>query len=294
MELEQLWRHFADRMSEIELLHRASKDTANRELELISEYSSSLQGDEGHIEPSRSIHNMYFQDARSGKPKTYSQETRTLQQRRLDVLLHKNKQYQWLLAEAYEEFEDFLENLYALYGSANHAFWPLNDFGSISLSELPGREYSWFVERAKKKKNIPQSILNRFRQKFPELECIERENAFGVHLSVAITLIEQLRHIIVHRGGNVENKEEFICSVAQAAGVYNNGNIPQTHLALINRFFGNSDYSNMIAILEIPVHPNIPLDIHVSLFSVLTGYLMSYAFLLYEFVEKDVSSGRSA
>ncbi|MFP1935764.1 hypothetical protein ACLED3_10180 [Lonsdalea quercina] len=42
------------------------------------------------------------------------------------LLLHKNKQYQWLLVEAYETFEDFIKSIY---GCAGY----ISDFQSLSM-----------------------------------------------------------------------------------------------------------------------------------------------------------------
>ncbi|HED04401.1 MAG TPA: hypothetical protein ENI60_06505 [Candidatus Fraserbacteria bacterium] len=281
-------------MSEIELFQRAAKDSANKELRLMNEYASSLKDDQELKEMPSSIHNMTFNDARTGNTRSYNRTERSYEERSLHILLHKNKQYQWLLAEAYEEFEDFLENAYAFYGSINNSFWPLRDYGSISLSELSEKDYEWHVEQARKKKDIPHSILNRFRKQFPELKVIETKNELKTNLSLAITLIGKLRHIIVHKGGQVDSKDDFIKIVTQQSGLYNNGNIAQENLDFINEFFGENEYSNLITILEVRVRPEIPLDIHVSLFGGLTNFLMAYAFLIYEYIEKNTCAGRNS
>jgi hypothetical protein len=232
---------------------------------------------------------MTFYDARTGIIKFYNHKKRSLEDRYLHVLLHKNKQYQWLLAEAYEEFEDYLENIYAYYGGINNAFWPLQDYGNISLSELGNKDYAWYAEQAKKKKDIPHSILNRFRKQFPELMTVEATNKLEINLSLAVTLIEKLRHVIVHKGGKVSSKEAFIKLTTQQSGLYNNGNISRDYVNFINLFFGQNEYENLITLLEIRVQPEIPLDIHVSLFDKLTGYLMAYAFLIYEYINSSIA-----
>ncbi len=290
MNLNQIWVNFTDRMSEIELFHRAAKSSANNELKIINEYSKSLKDNNELRELSSSKHNLLFYDVRTGETRFYNQKELSLEEQFLDVLLHKNKQYQWLLAEAYEEFEDFVENVYAFYGSVNNSFWPLKDYGNIRLSELSEKDYSWYASQARKKSGTPQNILNLFRKNFPELESIEVKNALSTNLSLAIILIEKLRHAIVHTGGKVENKVDFIRLVTEKAGLYNNGNIAADHLNLVNLFFGENEYENLITILEISTQPEIPIDTHFSLFGKLTNYLMAYAFLLYEFVESDTGS----
>lgn len=289
MELNEIWTNFAERMAEIELFHRATKDSAKKELSLINEYANSLKDNQELKDLSASLHNMTFYDAKTGIIKFYNRKKRSLEDRYLHVLLHKNKQYQWLVAEAYEEFEDYLENVYAYYGSINNSFWPLKDYGNISLSELGEKDYAWYVEQARKKKDIPHSILNRFRRQFTELRAIEATNKLEVNLSLAITLIEKLRHIIVHKGGKITSKDSFIKLTTEQSGLYNNGNISQEHVSFINLFFGENEYENLITLLEIRVQPEIPLDIHVSLFEKLTSYLMAYSFLLYEHIDSSIT-----
>jgi hypothetical protein len=289
MELTEIWKRFTDRMAEIELFHRAAKDSAQNELKEIQEYANLLEENSALKELSSSLHNMMFYDARTGLARFYHHQKRSIEERVLDVLLHKNKQYQWLLAEAYEEFEDYLENVYAYCGIVDKALWPLQDYGNISLMELPQKDFPWFAEQAGKKKRIPYSILKKFRIWFPQLESIEVSNKFNVNLRLAITLIEKLRHIIVHRGGKVANKSRFVQVVTEACGLFNNGNISQEHLGFITSFFGKDVYTNVILLLEIRIHPEVPIDIHVSLFEKLTGYLMAYAFLIFEEVDSHQS-----
>ena len=46
----------------------------------------------------------------------YGYKERRLEDQKRAVWRHKNKQYQWLLAEAYELFEDFIESAYGFAG----------------------------------------------------------------------------------------------------------------------------------------------------------------------------------
>lgn len=201
------------------------------------------------------------------------------------MVLHKNKQYQWLLSEAYEEFEDCLERLYAYAGYTDNNFWPLRDFGNISLNELSQKPYEWFEEQASNKKDAPSSIINKFRNTYGGLKITEVKNAFGVNLYLAITLVEFLRHIIVHRGWVVNDKEKFKERILKKCGLFNSGNPSQDHADFIDQFFGTGEYENTIVLLEIPTHPEIPLDIHINVFDVLIGFLMAYIHIIYECLE---------
>ena len=82
---------------------------------------------------------------------------------------HQNQQYQWLLTEVYENFEDYLDLLYAHIGYIDNNFWPLNDFGAISFDEIENKDIEWFISRVKEKKGRPQSIIKQIRKKIPAM-----------------------------------------------------------------------------------------------------------------------------
>ena len=287
MNLNEIWTSFAERMAEIELFQRAAKASAKNELSLIAQYGESLKDRPELKELSASLHNMTFYDARTGTVRFYNHKALSVDERYLHVLLHKNKQYQWLLSEAYEEFEDFLENMYAYYGSINNEFWPLEDYGNITLSELGEKDYAWHVMQARKKKKIPRSILNRFRKQFPMLKNFETTNKITVNLSLAIALIEELRHKIVHEGGKVSSKDDFIKNTTERAGLYNNGKVSQKHLDFVNQFFGKNEFENLITLIEITILTKTPIDMFISRFGELTNWLMAYAALIYDCISSS-------
>jgi hypothetical protein len=293
MTLNDIWDTFSDRMCEIELYHRASKDMAKSELAAIAEQYKVVEKNPEWKEMSSSYHNMTFYDAKTGTIRFYGHRERSIEDRYLHALLHKNKQYQWLLAEAYEEFEDFLEKIYAYLGKLDNDFWPLNDFGSITLSELPSKDFEWHLKQAAKKKDIPDSLLNRFRKKFPQLKSLENTNALKINIALAIALIEKLRHIIVHKGGVASDKQNFIKITLESVGLYNNGNPNEEHINFINQYFGSAEHENLIRLLEIKVIKDIPINIEHDVLGGLMGFMMAYALLLLEEINQ-MSSNENA
>ena len=155
----------------------------------------------------------------------------------------------------------------------------------IALSDLKTKTFPWFVEQSKNKKGAPHSTLARFREKFSGLPAVEGKNAFEVNLALALSLIEKLRHIIVHNGGKAFNKQKFVEIVAKQAGVYNNGKVREEVEGFINQFFGGGEYENVVALLEIQLRPELPFENYICRFGVLTNYLMAYGFLLYEYAK---------
>lgn len=288
-DIDSLWIAFTERMADIELAQRATKDIAKtelRELFQMSEQAKKFREGESPV----SFHNMAFRDPRTGHRVVYFQKDLDLDARKFSVLIRKNRQYQWLLAEAWEEFEDYIHRLYAYCGKENADFWPLSDFGSITFSELKGKSFSWYVEQSKKKKGAPHSILVRFRETFPGLHAVEIKNSFDINLGVAISLIEKLRHLIVHNAGKAFNKRRFIETVAKQAGVVNNGKVAETVEQFVNQFFGVDEHENLVALLEIRTHPELPFESYVCRFGLLTNCLMAYGLLLSEYAKSIDSS----
>ena len=85
-------------------------------------------------------------------------------------LILKNKQYQWVLTEAYELFEDYIESLYACAGYIENDFWPASDYGSVSISDIGKKDLTWFKGNAEKKD--VKKILSRLRLEIKNLAHI--------------------------------------------------------------------------------------------------------------------------
>lgn len=267
-------------MTQVHLYQRAMQSLAQRELEMLHASSTAVERNPDLRDLPSSVHNMTFRRAEDGEHIFFGQRKMSIEDRKLSVVLHKNKQYQWLLAEAYEEFEDCLESVWAYLGHKNSGNWPLQDFGNILLGELPEKDYKWFEERARKKKGGPTAIINSLRLSFPAIKSIDCRNRLGINLYFAITLIEKIRHIVVHKAGIVESRDDFVKLVLESSGLYNSGNPDKDKVEFVTAFFGDGEYQNHIFLLEIPTDPEIPLDTHINLFAVMCGYMMAYIDLI--------------
>ncbi|MDH5259753.1 MAG: hypothetical protein OEX07_17195 [Gammaproteobacteria bacterium] len=282
MEIQGIFESYSNKMTQIHLYQDAMRNLAKKELKALYKYEQSLENYPDLKELAASHQNMIFRVAKDGSHRFFGYKKSTIEDKRLEVTLHKNKQYQWLLAESYERFEDFLESAYAFAGFTDNNFWPLRDYGNISLRDIKKKPFTWFEERANKKNNTPSSIINKFRESFPEIAHIEINNGLNINLHLAIVLIEHLRHVIVHKGGTVSDKNDFTERVLNKAGLYNNGNPDKNHVSFIHAHFGVGEYKNTILLLEIKTNPEVPLDTFVDIFGALSGYLMAYAHLIFE------------
>ena len=91
-----------------------------------------------------------------------------------------------------------------------------------------------------------------------------------------------LRHIIVHKGGRTDDKEEFVKSIFKKAGIYNNGRLDKDKKQLVESFFGVGKTTNMVHLVESPVDIGIPINAQIDrLKNILLNSMMAYIEILY-------------
>lgn len=282
MKIKDIFDNYTSKIAQLHLYQSAMQRIAKKELQELDKYEKSSEKNPDLKELYCSYQRMHFRNAKDGSHIFFSHIKSTIEDMKLSVILHKNKQYQWLLSEAYEAYEDFIETSYAFAGYSDNNVWPLKDYGNISLKELKKKPFTWYVDQSKKKSDTPNSIINQFKTNYPGISEIENQNALNINLRLAVILIEHLRHIIVHNGGVVTDKAAFIKRVLEKSGLYNNGKYDETHKCFIKNLFGNNEYENTVVLLEIRIHPEVPFDLHINVFDTLSGYLMTYAHIIFE------------
>lgn len=241
MEFNQAFENFSIKAVQLAVYHKAVHQLAS---------SEEIRLDQ--LEKAIAEHNPKYRDFISGVAVTYRSvldgELKKLgakangidEARKLNFLNH-NKHLAWTLVELYEEFEKYLFSVYAIAGYKSTDFWPLGDFGSISLSILGEKEYDWFMRRAKSKKNAPLSILSHFRDRLENFSKQEQHNLLDNNFRFTTTLIEMFRHIAVHNGGCINNKEEFIDTLMKRAGIYQNGKYDRRLVSFVDYFLMDND-----------------------------------------------------
>ena len=169
MELQEIFDNLSDKITQLQLYQRTIGKMTGEELKRLNEYYESFRDKPELL--ARSRHRMLFYDAKTGEARTFGRRGISVEDRMKAVVLHKNTQYQWLLVEAYEAFKDYIEDVYAYAGLFDKNLWPCRDFGSISISELNNKDFTWFRNQLSMKKDI-RSILNQFRKVFDYINDI--------------------------------------------------------------------------------------------------------------------------
>jgi hypothetical protein len=217
MRLDEIQQQFLEKMMQVEFNKITAIKIAENSLEEVRELESFVGSNPDKIELTSTLHPYFFRKASNGDYRSYGFPEVTLASRRQYISDIKNRQFQWLLAEAYEEFENSLKKVYAYCGMNDPYFWPLEDYGNKSLDEIGQEDFEWHLERTKAKRNAPRSILKQIRARRPQLLNVEETNALGTNLDFAITLVEKFRHIIVHRSGVVGRLDRFVESILKTA-----------------------------------------------------------------------------
>ncbi|NCC84951.1 MAG: hypothetical protein EOM03_12625 [Clostridia bacterium] len=290
MTLDDIWSDFTSAMAEADLMLRKTRSATKTEMKLLLKNEQAMRQHEDDGSRTVSMHNFTFRDIKTGKHIFYDQRDLSIEEAKRHLLLRKNKQYQWLLVEAYEAFEKFLAHLYALVGAACQDCWPMKDYGNVTIAESEKKTFPWYLEQSKRKKDLPHSILNALRKKYSALSATEINNFFGVHLGFAIALTANLRHQIVHARGWTRSKNDFIADTAKVVGGYNNGNIPEQYSAFAKTFFGTGQYDGMIALLEVRTDHNVPIEMYTCRVGILFEILLGYGHALVELVRSNTST----
>jgi hypothetical protein len=280
-----IWKNFSSAMADIILSQRTTRSFSDTQLKSLNEQEVLRKSYKRDESTTQSIHNMSFIDPRNGNRIFYDSRRLTAVERMTQVVLKKNMEYQFLIMEAYEIFEDAIESIYAFLGKKDINFWPLAEFGSKKYNEINDLSFEFYAARAEKRKGgailIAKTLIDYF-----ECDC----DVNMVSLKQSIIFIEKIRHVTVHRRGIVIDKKSFFEIVAKDCGKYNNGNIDSEFLEYMNVFFGSGEYENMINIIEQRLDGNYPIIIELSRFEKLLSSLLLCVYILCHESNKYIES----
>lgn len=280
MRVEDVFEVYSSKVAEVHIYRLAIKTAANQELQrLNTQIAIHLESGIADSLPV-SLQNMSFLTAETGRHHFYALNHATTKHLIDSLVQRTNRQYQWLLVETYELFEDYLEQSYACMGFSENGTWPLRDFGGTYLPELEEKSYEYFLKQSQGKKDRPHSILNQFRSSLPHVKRFEVMNSLEINLNLALAIIEKMRHFIVHLRGVVNDREQAAKQILERAGVYKNGNPSKADSSFLDFYFQLSDGTNSICLLDIAGEPVGPFRTHFDVFEYLSNCLLAYAFTI--------------
>lgn len=284
MNARQIFNELTDAIGQIVIYARASKRLTRKELEELELQTESYNArKEKYPDWFSSFDKMYFECPISGELKLYYKSIDSLDDRKMKVWLHRNKNYQWLLAEAFEAYEVFLKRIYAYVAYKGAQYWPLIDFGNVKLNELEGKPYDWYLNISMKKRET-DSIIKVLREILPTFKELERKNRQGMKFYIAMKIIEKFRHLIVHQGGVINDYELLTKKILEECNIrVGSGEAEIVHKSLESLTSFEKD-KPIIFLLERSV-VGLPKDIHRNYLEELVKVMVSYSLIITSEVE---------
>lgn len=198
--------------------------------------------------------------------------------------IRKLKFYQWLLVEAYEAIEDFIEAAYAYCGFKGLRLWEQPKTWNFGSSASLDRYLDTKV------KGTPYVQLRAFRNGLPHFSHYESINPNQVDYRVVFVLVEKLRHLIVHNEGYGQDLDRLVVRMLRELPHVD----AEQFRSFVDSFFIPHDGKHLIDLLEFPVEdPYFPVDAFHDQMLGLFRNIMEYAVLIAEAINMEVEDGTS-
>ena len=279
--LNFIFETFKNDIEDIFLLQPLIKRSTKEEIKTLNKIEEYDRIHPRQDPDTKSYYNTWFRSIVYEKEKVLGQRILTTSERVDLAIMHKNKQYLWLLVEAYERFSQYLKRVY-LYGEPFvDNLWLSKDYPSTFVENSNDPKDRQLSIHLDKKPGVTIHILKRFRKAFPEIQKYDENNILNINLWLAFVLIERIRHQVVHCGGIIKDNKGFLEGVVSKAGLSNNGNIKEDHRKLIDLFMDSDNTRGQILLLDIPLKNVGGLVVEANIFRVFLSILPSYAELLF-------------
>ncbi|MDF2793077.1 MAG: hypothetical protein K0S85_830 [Pseudomonas orientalis] len=289
MSVDFVFRGFAETMTQICLYQRTVKAQTDMELKELLEQKE-IRSQRSLLSGARSVNRMHFRKVLTGELDAFGGSIQTIDECIAATITHKNKQYQWLLAEAYEAFDKFLTHSYVFLGIEQFDVWPLSDYGNNRLSDLESMDWNARFELIKNKQTKATHILTQLRKCFPAFTKAETSNALEINLKVLMVMCQKFRHHIVHDGGYINDPEHLTKKILDEAAVI--GKARDAQEGFIRSYMDQNEGRTIVNLLEIASDefPLSGLGAHYDICDQLLKLLVSYAHLIKESTTTSTTS----
>jgi hypothetical protein len=281
MSVNSAFLSFTETMTQISLYQRAVKAQTALELKELIEQKE-ITTARSTLSGARSVNRMHFYSALTGELAAFGGSIQTTDQCIQAAITHKNKQYQWLLAEAYEAFDKYLTHSYVFIGMEQFNVWPLSDYGNNRLSDLASMGWNGRLDLIKNKQSKTNHILTQLRKCYPEFARAETINALKINFRTFIVMCQKFRHHIVHDGGYINDQDNLVKKILDEASI--NGRTRETEELFIRSYIGQSDGLTVVNLLEVESDATLLMGLgaHYDICDQLLRLLVSYAHLIKE------------
>ena len=276
--LETEFNTLLEKISSLSIHKATAKDIYDREFKSIHELHEQLPDWSDQKETGQWSY-FHFTSPSTGEETTYQSRPLKLDDQIELNELQKLKTYHWLLAEAYEAFEDFIERVYAYCGLVRNRFWAQPDNWAHGESS----DFKHYYNPKHKSKGTPYRQLEILRQQSQHFSTHEVKP--GNNLRVVFVLIEKLRHIIVHKGGYSDDLKGLKGKIHSELKGMSTKNVH----SYVDSYFVTHRGDKLIDLLEFPVEDGVGAIIgaHHDSMAGFFRTLVEYAQLIKESIELD-------
>lgn len=240
-----VFKHFLTDCSRLQILQNTIYTCHEREKLIRAESQKNSSNDFA------SSHNMFYRNMQTNTCIFYDYRERSIEQLNEDVISLLNNQHQWVLIEAFECFEKFIEKCHIQ--------------SRVICPTLP--------ERVRNKGLA--GFLERFREHLPSLDKDETVNHRKINYRSAIALTEYLRHVSVHNGGRIINKEKFAKKLQEKVQQHNKGKHDININNYLNIFIRDNRGRHEINLLKIQNKKSDP--INMDPLATIIDWLLTYS-----------------
>ncbi|MEN4749726.1 hypothetical protein ABEH28_08130 [Pseudomonas sp. Ps21-P2] len=229
-------------------------------------------------------HPFHFRCPSTGEDLTHNAPALSLEDRLELNLLQKLKTYQWLLVEAYEAFEDFVERAYAYCGLAGIGIWKR----PVDWKHEGSHDIQRYHQLPTRKDRKPYAQLREFRRASKHFEHFESENPTGANYRVILVLVEKLRHYIVHNGGYYDDAGTLAGRVHQELPDMDMKSV----MGFVNSFFIPHGHGKIVDLLEYPTDPEKTKSL-ATFHDPMLGFfrnLMEYGLLIFQTIHMEIEA----
>lgn len=234
-----------------------------------------------------STHFMGFHRADNNEIVRYGKVRLPHEEMGLLLIKQRNRQYQWLLAEAHEAYEDFIKKISAIVGSKDSSLW--NAAQSRKINNASDYLCCIAIIRRNPSEFSYTKLLSSLRNKFSAINCLEVKNALKCNLRFYLSLIEQLRHHIVHTKGLIIDTQAFIDKVIGISGLKKNDELENR----VRLYLNDSEGNMFVSLSDRPTRNDNNLEQYHNVIDHLIQMFLSHALIVFEAIEYQNVSNKS-
>ena len=164
MDKDELFTDFTQKNNQIEVYYDLANELTEKEVAHLSEQEA-LKQSQGLTYDSHRIHTFNYRDPISGAMELSEPMCFSYQDSIKLITHYNNRQLHWLLAEAYENFLDYITRLYCLKIEQDNHLWPLDDRENKTIESALSMDKGKLFKYVLRKTDSANKILDALHKK---------------------------------------------------------------------------------------------------------------------------------